>query len=302
MAKEKSVLNMKSLPVYAAVMKKLTVSPELLTNDEKSYILTCAIILIRKYQNDKRCSTYIDLAYYIILKYSLSFDDYEPLYDFSVNIGFYPIAQAITNDKLISFDNIAFSLIPEQIRTNYERGKITETLEQRTTRDRILSSKSNEISFIAPTSFGKSSIIIEHIIANLTHAKRVAIIVPSKSLLMQTYHAVRKKNINLKILIHDEMFDEEERFIAVFTQERALRLLEKRDIYFDALYIDEAHRLFEGDSRSILLSRLIKLNYVRNRDSRVMYLSPLITDTDNLKLFSEQSISEQRIRFNIKEP
>ena len=298
----KMIQNIKSLPVYSEVLGKLTVDPQSLTDDEKTFILACAIILIKKYEKDKRYTSYIELAYYIILKYSLSFEDFEPLYDFSVNMGFYPISQAIAEDHLIEFKNIAFSLIPNQIRASYLRGNITETLEQHHTRNRIISSLENEICFVAPTSFGKSSIIIDHIVANIELAKRVAIIVPTKSLLMQTYRTLRNANLSVKILIHAEMFDGEERFVAVFTQERALRLLDKNDICFDTLYIDEAHRLFERDSRSILLSRLIKLNHKRNQDARVVYLSPLITETDNLRFSDKQKIFEQRISFNIKEP
>lgn len=119
---------------------------------------------------------------------------------------------------------------------------------------------------------------------------------------MQTYRAVRDRSFDAKIIIHDEMYNNEERFIAVLTQERALRLLDKQDIFFDCLYIDEAHRLFERDSRSILLSRLIKLNRQRSPDSEIVYLSPLVTDVDNLKTDNAQEIFEQRIAFNIKEP
>jgi len=241
------------------------------------------------------------MAYYIILKYSLSFSDFEPLYDFCVNMGFYPIAQAITSDGLITFNNIS-SILPYQISLQFGKNTLVETLEQRLTHDRIIASSHSEISFIAPTSFGKSNIIIEHIAANKDTAKRVAIIVPTKSLLMQTYRAIRKADLGVKIIIHNEMFDGEERFVAVFTQERALRLLEKQEISFDILYIDEAHRLLERDSRSVLLSRLIKINHLQNENSRTIYLSPLISDTDNLKITHDQNIFEQRITFSIKEP
>ena len=120
---------------------------------------------------------------------------------------------------------------------------------------------------------------------------------------MQTYRAVRNAKFNVKILIHDEMYDGEETFIAVFTQERALRLLDKMvGVSFDTLYIDEAHRVLERDSRAILLLRLIKQNRIRNKDTKVIYLSPLITNTSNLKFEESQKIFEQKIKFNIKEP
>lgn len=163
----KLIDKLNSLQSYSDILKKLTINPQLLTDDEKVYILTCAIVLIKKYERDNRCTLFLELAYYIILKYSLYFKDYEPLYDFSVNFGFYPIAQAITINNLIEFNSISFSLLSTQIDKNFKRKSIIETLEQKLTHDRILASKDNEISFIAPTSFGKSSIIIDHIIKNL---------------------------------------------------------------------------------------------------------------------------------------
>lgn len=254
----KKIQSIKTLPLYSAVMGKLTVNPKSMTDAEKMYILTCAIMLIKKYERDTRYSSYVELAYYIILKYSLSFKDFEPLYDFAVNFGFYPIAQAITNDNLLSFDDIASSLLSNQISKKYTKNGLVEIFEQKCTREKIIAAQSSEICFVAPTSFGKSSLIIEHIKAHWDKAKKIAIIVPTKSLLMQTYRAVRNAKFNVKILIHDEMYDGEETFIAVFTQERALRLLDKMvGVSFDTLYIDEAHRVLERDSRAILLLRLI---------------------------------------------
>lgn len=298
----KLIQNLRTLPLYNAAMKKLTVAPTQLDENEKTFLLTVAIILLRKYEKDNRLTSFVELAYSIILKYSLSFNDFAPLYDFSVNIGYYPIAHAITDFEQIQIDNIASAIIPTLIDDDYKRESIIETYGQKYTRDQILSSTSKDICYIAPTSFGKSSIILEHIATHWETLKRVAVIVPTKSLLMQSYRAIRRKEFDAKIIIHDEMYNSEERFIAVLTQERALRLLDKHDIFFDCLYIDEAHRLLERDSRSILLSRLIRLNRQRNEETEVIYLSPLVTDTNNLKTDESQEIFEQRIRFNIKEP
>lgn len=298
----KLIQNLRTLPLYNAAMKKLTVAPTQLDENEKTFLLTVAIILLRKYEKDNRLTSFVELAYSIILKYSLFFNDFAPLYDFSVNIGYYPIAQAITDFEQIQIDNIASAIIPTLIDDDYKRESIIETYGQKYARDQILSSTSKDICYIAPTSFGKSSIILEHIATHWETLKRVAVIVPTKSLLMQSYRAIRRKEFDAKIIIHDEMYNSEERFIAVLTQERALRLLDKHDIFFDCLYIDEAHRLLERDSRSILLSRLIRLNRQRNEETEVIYLSPLVTDTNNLKTDESQEIFEQRIRFNIKEP
>lgn len=73
------------------------------------------------------------------------------------------------------------------------------------------------VCFIAPTSSGKSSIVSEHIKKNETN-KRSLIIVPSKSLLSQTYMDIRKNIIDRKIICHDEMYSGEERFVGILTQ------------------------------------------------------------------------------------
>ena len=114
---------------------------------------------------------------------------------------------------------------------------------------------------------------------------------------------LKKEIPRRKIILHDEMYENETEFLSVLTQERALRLLQKNGaLYFDTLYIDEAHNLFNKDSRTILLSRLIRLNKKRNTNHRVIYLSPLISNSDNLRFDIEQDIVEQKIDFNMKEP
>ena len=214
----KLIQNLRTLPLYKASMERLTVAPTQLDENEKTFLLTVAIILLRKYKRDNRLTSFVELAYFIILKYSLSFNDFAPLYDFSVNIGYYPIAQTITNCEQIQINNITSALIPTLIDDGYKRETIIETYGQKHTRDRILSSTSKDICYIAPTSFGKSSIILEHIATHRETFRRVAVIVPTKSLLMQSYRDIRHKEIDAKIIIHDEMYNNEERFIAVLTQ------------------------------------------------------------------------------------
>lgn len=98
------------------------------------------------------------------------------------------------------------------------------------------------------------------------------------------------------------MFREENSFIAIFTQERALEFFKHQKIFFDVLFIDEAHNLFESDDRNILLSRVIKQNYKNNQQGKIIYLSPFIHDAENLKIFDTQNIKQYKINFNIKEP
>ena len=289
--------NIGKIDHFKTVMEKLTRNIPL-DEKESTYILTCAILFIQIFEQNKKLYSYIELAYYIILKYALVNNDYRPLYDFAINFGFYPISNAIIKTNLLSNPNLN-DLIANKKILNYQKNNIVETLEQHIIRQNILDEDSSHFSFIAPTSFGKSSIIVEHI--NKYHFNKIGIIVPTKSLLNQTYRNLKKEMLPYKLILHDEMYNNESKFIGILTQERALRLLENNSLSFDILYIDEAHNLFKNDMRSILLTRLIRKNQAQNSNQKVVYLSPLINKSDNL-LLEDIEISEHKINFNIKEP
>lgn len=289
------------IPIFKESIRKLTIGNEL-NYREKTYILSVALLFIKSFESDKRHTSFVEFGYYIILKYSTAYDDYKPLYDFAINFGFFPIAKDIQNKELIEDFKLVDDLTSLQL-DDYNHENYTETFEQQKMRLELLTrSDKNFISYIAPTSYGKSSLIIEHIRNNLDKYQKVGIIVPTKSLLVQTYRLIREANIDRRIITHDEMYHGEISFIGVLTQERALRLLEKNDISFDILFIDEAHNLFERDSRSILLSRLIRYNSKKNNNQKVIYLSPLISESNNLRLDFQDEIVEQKVQYNMKEP
>src|SRR5690606_16700267 len=145
------------------------------------------------------------------------------------------------------------------------------------------------------------SSIISEVIKKNDFAK-IAIIVPTKSLITQTYSDIRNLELNYKLILHDEMFNGEERFIGVLTQERATRLINKFNIKFDILFIDEAHNILKNNPRNHLLSRLIMINHKNNPNQRLLYLSPLVNDTKNLKakFTSDGEIFESSIKHNLK--
>lgn len=296
------ISNLKTIQPIHNVVNKLLLSDPTINNEEKQFLLSLAIILIEQYQKDENYKTAFELAYFIILKYSILFKDWQPLYDLSINFGFYPISNAIINNKGLISD-ITTEMLTAATESFFKSNGIIETKEQNISRKNILNTNETYISYIAPTSFGKSKIIVEHIKKNINFYNKFAIIVPTKSLLMQTYKNIKRAFPNIKVLIHDEMYTEHDcNFIAVVTQERALRLLERnRDLHFDVLYIDEAHKLLENTDRSILLIRLLRLAKYRNNCLKILYLSPLIKNSKNISV-SDQSIQEFKINFNIKVP
>lgn len=284
---------------FKNIIRKLTLGEEL-SDEESIQALTFAVLFLDTYVENKSNIGYADIAYFLILKYSLLHDDYQPLYDFSVNFGFYPITEYILKHSLV--EKTIDDLIVESNLNDFKNFRgYTETLGQHNVSRHFLSSESKERSYIAPTSFGKSSLIVEYI-KKLNNEGRIGIIVPKKSLLMQVYRQVKEADLGYKVIIHDEMYREgEDTFIAVVTQERALRLINRKGVNFDTLIIDEAHNLFDLN-RGVLLSRLIEKNRALNPSQIVIYLSPLVQESKNLRTLSAPAIEDFRIKFNLKEP
>lgn len=283
-----------------AAYKKMLLG-EQLSYEENSLLLATAICLLDEYDADQTKKLFFEISYEIIARYSVATSDYKPLYDFSVNYGFFPIV-----DYILEHDENFLQSVTDVINKvnidKYRTESFLPTIQQHNAYEGVLNDENGDISFVAPTSFGKSELIVKHIKKANNPTLKAAIIVPTKSLLMQTYKYVKAQLADKKILLHDQMYTGEESYIAVLTQERALRLLEKRNTYFDYLYIDEAHNLFEKDMRNRLLARLIRLSRVKNQRCEILYFSPLVETSDNLKVLGTPTISEYRIENNIKIP
>lgn len=303
-----TIQSLKSIEEFSVAIEKMytddLAKETSLTEEEIVYLYSVALLLLKTYDLDHTYRSHAEMAYAIILKLSLLTKDYRSLYDFSMSFGFYPIANMLARDGLVKIDSITDELSRRYMSKKYSYKDIIETYEQKELRGLITEDYgTSEFSLIAPTSYGKSSLIIEDIEVNTSTEPRVAIIVPTKSLLAQTYRMIKKSFPDRKIVLHDEMYMRDSFFIAVLTQERALRLLLKTPtLSFNKLYIDEAHNIFDKDPRMITLARVIKLNRARDKTSKTVYLSPLIFDSDNLRYSLDQDIIEQRIDFNMKEP
>ena len=300
--KEKAQLKaLKNSSEFNSIFNKLLKDEVSLLESEKEYVLLCALLFFKVYDNDNRYKSYFRLGYYIILKYSLLFKDFKPLYDISMQIGFYPVCKTILKKNLLELNSInsliSFKIINEKFINLRER--YIETIEQHTASNNLLKSDLENLVYVAPTSFGKSSLIKDFIINNSYH--KIGIIVPTKSLIVQNFKDIKDLNLSYKLITHDEMYDGEDRFIGVLTQERAIRLLRK-NVSFDILFIDEAHNLFrynKKNSRGILLTRLIELNRALN-NHKVIYLSPLIDLPDNIKSNVKSKIESAVVKHNLK--
>ena len=300
---EKSQLTtLKNTPEFKDTYYKLILGDTTITPKNQEFILLCAILFFNFYNKDKRYKSYFKLAYHIILKYSLLFKDFRPLYDISLQIGFYPICKTIIDEKYLTLDSISEVISHQILESKFinEREKYIETFEQNSSIRKLIKSNSNSLAYIAPTSFGKSSLIANFIIQN--NYLKIGIIVPSKSLLIQTFKNIKELSLDYKLILHDEMYENEEKFIGILTQERATRLLNKGGS-FDILFIDEAHKIFEynsENSRGLILSRLIKSNKLKNENQKIIYLSPLVEKANNLNVDNNDFIEEYSVQHNLK--
>lgn len=299
MTNKSSITRLKDIPELKNAVD-LLLGGDQLSLQQKEFLLSTAVLLIRDFEKNQSHRQSLEFAYWIILSYALSIKDFEPLYDFAVSFGLYPICDAIAS--VSGTGSLLNGFVNEAIRCSFSRGEHVDTIEQSNRAIAFNREHETDVAYLAPTSFGKSELVLNRVLASEAKDK-TCIVVPTKSLLNQMARDVKRCILEKKLIIHDEMYDGEDKFIAILTQERALRLLSSNEnLSFDELYIDEAHHLYDSTGRAILLTRLIKLSKRRNQKISVFYLSPIIAEAGHLSALSDSEVTEIRVRFNMKEP
>jgi len=276
-------------------------SGSVLSIREQEALLTLAIILLNV--GDENCQ---ELGYRIIVMYGNLLDNYVPLYDVAINKGYIPVLKLIEDlPKLRShFSERFFNLYASSSAEIYKRGGIYLTYQQRNLSDFFIHNKTNTVAIIAPTSYGKSELIIQS--CNDNPNSNICILVPTKALLAQTRQRLIRGLVNgstRKIITHPEMYNaDDDNFIAVLTQERLLRLMRKAsNLSFDTVFIDEAHNLLEDDQRSVLLAKTIILLGNRKQETAFKFLTPFLVDAVSLSVrYTNFDIHEFKITENIK--
>ncbi|TXK59899.1 DEAD/DEAH box helicase [Bacillus subtilis] len=267
---------------FDSLYQKLVIGQSV-TEKEYKKLLALAIIFINELDEN-----ILKLGYRIIVLYCNQTKDYKPLYDIAINKGLYPIVKVIEKNEKYNWEieKSFFKLFQSSFGENYKFNEIYLSEQQNDLFNFFNESNEKTVSVIAPTSYGKSELIISTI--NQRKSGNVCILVPSKALIAQTKRrliAADIKNMN-KIITHPEMYLESDKNItAVLTQERLLRLLRKKiDLKFDIVFIDEAHNLLEKDERSMLLASSISILEKRNTNVKFKFLTPFLVDSTNLSV------------------
>lgn len=260
-------------------------------------ILTIATIFLNSNNKDVQ-----NFGYRIILIYCNKSKDYRPLYEVALNLGYIPVAKSI--DRMIeNSDDTFYKLFNTSFFENFHQNKIYMS-EQQLEISKFFNKYNYEtISVIAPTSYGKTELILSLLREN--ENKKICIITPTKSLLAQTKIRIVNAQIDWikKVVIQPEMYTgKENSLVAVLTQERLLRLLKMYPrLKFDFAIIDEAHGLLNDDERSRLLAEVILILEKRNSEIAFKFLTPFLGDSSNLRIkFADIGISEYKVSEYIK--
>lgn len=285
---------------FIDLFQKLALNESLSESDYKK-LLSLAIIFIN--QTDEYVKK---LGYRIIVFYSNQTKNYKPLYDVAINIGLYPIVKSIETREEFNkkIEESFFRLFNSSFGENYRNKNIYLSEQQKDLYEYYDEKKDQSLTVIAPTSYGKSELIISTIKQQLN--KSICIIVPTKALIAQTKKRIIDADYNdefVKIITHPEMYQEsDQKIIAVLTQERLLRLIRKNsNLSFDLVFIDEAHNLLESNERSMLLASAISILEKRNPNVNFKFLTPFLMDSSNLSVrYANYKADEYKINEYIK--
>lgn len=162
-------------------------------------------------------------------------------------------------------------------------------------------SENEKVLVSAPTSFGKTTIILEYIINNVSNLNNIIFILPTKSLIEELYIKLlninkrinyqEKYNITLNILKHVG------KTIRILTPEKFLNYYEYNNLNnIDLIVMDEVYKI-ENDGRqidgSVVDNRSYKfrkvLELISNTDRKVVALSPYTYEKEeSMKKYMEK--------------
>lgn len=266
--------------IFKELYKKFLVEKNL-SSKELETLLAIAVCFINTDNVDVQ-----RFGYKIILEYCNESKNYGPLYEVSINSGLFPISKYIEDHFIPNECRNFFIEWNSSFLEQYKWNGIYQSKQQQLLRDFYSNKKSQSVAVIAPTSYGKSELILSSL--QDYAGKKICILTSTKALLTQTKRRIRSSNNEIfkKIIVHSEMYNPKETScLAILTQERLLRLFKRdRKLAFDCLIVDEAHEILENSNRSHTLSNVIIVAQKRNSKVAIKFLTPFLESAQSLKL------------------
>lgn len=135
------------------------------------------------------------IGYKIALLYAINKQDFKPLYDICINTGITPVVDLLkrigVNNKTNNEDGF-YPTIIESFIDKFRVGNVVQTEQQLNLNEFHIEKLDSTTTIVAPTSYGKSELIISTIEQAI--GKKICVLVPSKSLLSQTKKRILESN------------------------------------------------------------------------------------------------------------
>lgn len=189
--------------------------------------------------------------------------------------GFLAYLEENEREKFIEYDFRSDTYQGKRI-NYYNRGQLSLLLDF---------DKYKKVFLSAPTSFGKTSLVLEYIITKFNKLKNVLFIVPTNSLLEELYMKIM--NLNKKYSMRYDVstqpyYDENKNNFLIITPERFLLMQEEVDVNnFDLIVLDETYKIVDSKNEKIsdfIESRALRFRKVAdiigNTSKKLILLSP----------------------------
>lgn len=230
------------------------------------------------------------LGYRILLQYSATTHDYEPLHAVAQAKELMPVVVASERIQptLANEDDLRRVLFNSH-RSNFSLADGSGDISARTRGQMELRSFNTSVDnavIVAPTSYGKSEMMLAKIAERFDRA--TCVVVPTRALIAQTRAALivdtRVRESRVRVITHPDAYVNDDHFVAVLTQERLQRLLANNSgLKIDLLLVDEAHNLLSGDPRATELSQVILTALARRPEMSISYYTPFLAKTSSVR-------------------
>ncbi len=235
---------------------------------------------------------------YIIQNYSRKMDKVlrRKINDIIITLDIYPL---LYDKDYYKNDIRYFNLLDEiSIKIREKNNKLLSNV-QYYARNKILERKN--IVFSAPTSFGKSSVVIDTIneLICCDKIKKVLFILPTKALINEYRRKIKKSIENITIIENPHVTTDFSKVIYLYTPERFLVFYENnKNVKIDYVVNDEAQILVNINKkkcvgRSILLAKILSI--ISENKTPIIFLLPYVSKPFDTFIFKYININKEDI-------